>query len=138
LSYFGVEPASTGSDRCDSCRPDLPRPCADVDLMLEDLAEGLPPNQAYLSLIGDAQERSHPDPNRTRTRMQHSSDRFPLRQELTEHPTFALLAPLGLDGVLNVFSELVDEGLVERVQANFGSGHYDTLRLTPMGRQQLG
>lgn len=138
LSYFGVESASTGCDRCDSCRPDLPRPWADVDLTLEDLAEGLPARQACLSLIGDTQGRSYSDRNLARTLIGDSGGRFPLRQELTEHPTFALLAPLGLDGVLNVFSELVDEGLVERVQANFGSGHYDTLRLTPMGRQQLG
>lgn len=138
LSYFGIESGSILCGRCDHCKPDLPRPWEQVDLTLEDLAEGLPGRQACLSLIGDTQGRGFSEANLVRTLIGDSGGRFPLRPELTEHPTFALLAPLGRNGVLNILDEMVDEGLVERIDTSYDRHPYRTLRLTDVGWRQIG
>ena len=138
LEYFGIAPGFEACGACDGCTPDLERPWADVELTLKDLTEALPGRLACLSLVADAGPQGFSERNLARCLAGDSTGPHQLSNKLVEHPTFGQLALLGVDGVLKLFQEMIDDGLLLRSRRLVDGREYDCLQLTEAGRRMLG
>lgn len=136
LEYLGF-PTADACSGCDHC-VSLPRPWQDIDITLEDLAAASPARRTALWLIHDARYRSYSERKLARTLVGESDGKYPLSAELEQHPAFGHLASHDVNAVLNLFQEMVDEGLTSRRMAEMeGRSPYPTLDITEAGRAMI-
>lgn len=144
-----------GCVRCDVCA-DRVRPWADSHLSEANLRGALPVIQIILTLIDDVEGRSYSRTNIERCLVGdlHGIDAKPsvglaadagrtgqrraVPAQLARHPSAGSLAFVGINHTRDAINELIDEGLVAAVQAEFDSARYDRLELTGDGREAIG
>lgn len=145
-----------GCGRCDAC-VDLSRPWATSHLTEANLLEALPVAQIILTLLADVGEARYSRTNVERCLVgnlrgpgsrsdtglpgsdgDHTTQRRAVPEYLAQHPSAGRLAFVGIRGVRTSIDELIAEGLVAAMQADFDSTRYERLELTDEGRDAIG
>ena len=159
LEYFDAAADAVGAcGRCDLCS-DLERPWNASRLSAEDLCSSLPTRRIVLQLLDDTAgvrysrrnlERAllgQQGPAAPRPRLNGRSDRALLEQRgsaaprlpdsLFRHPSFGRLSLLGAEEVARLIDDLIDQGLVVTVEADYEGKPYQSLEITESGRRKL-
>lgn len=144
-----------GCGRCDVCVT-LPRPWATSHLSEGNLRDALPVAQIILTLIGDVEDRSYSRTNIERclvgdlhgahaesghgraADIGSTARRRPVPPHLARQPSAGSLAFVGMSDTRAAIDDLIDEGLVVELQAEFDSARYERLELSDYGREAIG
>ena len=161
LEYLDA-PAATAPDtdegcgRCDAC-VDLPRPWANSHLTPAGLREALPVAQITLALLADIEGARYSRTNVERCLVgdlhEHRltpgrgqpgredvevSQRRAVPQHLAQHPSAGRLAFVGARDLRASIDELIVEGLIDVIEADFDGTRFERLELTDDGREAIG
>ena len=155
-STAGLSTSPDGScGRCDVCVT-LERPWADSHLSEANLRGALPVAQIILALIASVENRGYSRTNIERCLVGdlHGTDEKPgvglaadngrtarrraVPAHLARQPSAGSLAFVGISDTRAAINDLIAEGLVVAVQAEFDNSLYEHLALTDDGREAIG